>query len=473
MKHLKFGTDGWRAIIAKDFTFRNLEIVAQATARWIRDGGVTENGIVLGYDARFMGVEFTRHAATVFAAMGLPVRVSETVVPTPAVSWAAREYDAVGVAITASHNPPEYNGFKIKAPYGGPASPEQVAEVESRYGEFDENLALKSYEEYKKIGMIREIPLRENYLDLLRQSLDLESIRQSGIRIAHDPMYGASRGLIRELLGDQVVEIHGEFNPSFGGTPPEPIEKNLSALAERVRMDGCAVGLANDGDADRIGMYDETGTFVNSHQILSLLAKYLSQEKKMTGTIVKTFSTTNMLDRQAEKYGVPLEVTPIGFKYVAEHILHGDVLVGGEESGGIAVKGHIPERDGVYIGLLITEMMVKAGKKLGELVRELFDEFGHHATWRNDLHTENQKKEAMMRYCQEKRLTEISGRKVVEHLFTDGVKHLLEDGSWLLVRPSGTEPVLRIYSEAESTEEAARLVQEVSALVDSPVILES
>ena len=466
MSEIKFGTDGWRAVIAKDYTFKNLSIVTQATARWIKEESVTENGVVIGYDTRFMGKQFARHVATVFAAMDVPVRIADKIAPTPAVSWGALEYNAVGIVITASHNPPEYNGFKIKAPFGGPATPEQIEKVERRYDHYDPSLETGSYDTYTAQGQIEEFPLTEQYLDVIREKIDLEAIRNSGIRIAHDPMFGSGRGLVGELLGEQVSEIHGDYNPSFNGTPPEPIEKNLSELSAFVKEKGCAVGLANDGDADRIGMIDETGRFVNSHQMLSLLVKYLNREKGMNGTIVKTFSTTNMLDKQAEAYNLPIQTTPIGFKYIAEKFVDGDILVGGEESGGLAVKGHMPERDGIYIGLLITEMVVKAGKKLSELVQDLFDEFGVHATYRNDLHTEESKKLAMMEYCKKKKLARIDGKSVDTWEFTDGVKHLLEDGSWLLVRPSGTEPVLRIYSEAGSPEAARSIVEEATALVD-------
>jgi phosphomannomutase len=281
-------------------------------------------------------------------------------------------------------------------------------------------------------------------------------------------MYGAGKGLVKALLGDdQVVELHADFNPGFHGQAPEPIEKNLGELSQLIRDEGCDVGLANDGDADRIGMYDENGDFVDSHRILSLLSKYLSQDKGMTGSIVKTFSTTNMLNKQAEKYGLPIKTTPIGFKYVAEKIIDGDVLVGGEESGGLAVKGHIPERDGIFIGLTIVEMMVRSGKKLSELVQELFDEFGPHAFYRNDMHTSDQRKKKMMALCEDKQLTELAGQKVKDWEFIDGVKHIMEDGSWLLVRPSGTEPVLRIYSESTSPDTAKALVDAATAKVNS------
>lgn len=465
---IKFGTDGWRAVIARDFTFDNLNLVTQATARWIREEKVTKEGVVIGHDGRFLGREFSEYVASIFAAMDIPVRMADSIAPTPAVSWAAMTHNAVGIVITASHNPPEYNGFKIKAPFGGPATPAQIEAVERRIPSSDPTFRPKSYRDYLHTGQIREIPLTETFLGVIRKAIDLEAIWKSGITIAHDAMFGASAGLIKALLPDQVVELHGGFNPSFLGQAPEPIEKNLGELSRLIIQKKCAVGLANDGDADRIGMYDEHGVFVNSHLILSLLVKYLSQEKGLTGTIVKTFSTTTMLDKQAAKYGLPILTTPIGFKYVAEKIVEGDVIVGGEESGGLAVKGHIPERDGIYIGLLITEMMVKSGKTLSQLVQDLYDEFGYHATYREDIHTSEEKKNAMMEACKGKRIHTIAGKKVVDWGFTDGVKHHMEDGSWLLVRPSGTEPVLRIYSEAGSDQEAVDLVKDAVSMVESP-----
>jgi phosphomannomutase len=473
MKPIKFGTDGWRAVIAEQYTFDNLNLVSQAAARWILEDKIGSGGVVIGYDARFLSREFAEHAAVVFAAMEIPVRMSSRIIPTPAISWAAREFDAVGIVITASHNPPEYNGFKIKAPFGGSAKPDQIKAVEKQLSAVNGLISTKSYHDYLKAGLIREMNLVENYLETIRQKIDIEAIRNSGIRVAHDPMYGSGSGLVKELLGNSVEEINNIRDPLFGGTAPEPIESKLNRLSNVVVETGCAIGLANDGDADRIGMIDERGAFVSSHQILSLLVEYLHGHKKMDGTIVKTFSTTDMLNRQAEKYGLPVEVTPIGFKYVGEKIINGNVLVGGEESGGIAVKGHLPERDGIYIGLLIAEMMVITGKKLSELVQDLFDEYGTHHYYRNDILTEDHKKTAMTAFCQDKHLKRIAGKQVVDWDFTDGIKHLMEDGSWLLVRQSGTEPVLRIYSEAPRLEMARKLVEDATSWLDNPEILNS
>lgn len=474
MSSIKFGTDGWRAIIAYDYNFENLNVVTQATARWIKEKNITNNGVVIGYDGRFMGKEFSQYVASVFAAKDIPVRLANRMAPTPAISWAAQHYDAVGIVITASHNPPKYNGFKIKAPFGGPAPPHQISEVEDRLDQFDGSLEVDDYGDYLNSNSVEELDITGEYLDVIRERLDLDAIRKSNSKIAHDPMYGSAQGLVKDLLGDdvEVIEVRTDVNPGFHGISPEPIEKNLQELTRTIVDNNCTIGIANDGDGDRIGMFDENGKFVDSHQMLSLLAKFLKEVRGESGMIVKTFSATNMLDKIAENYGFPIEVLPIGFKHVAEKFVSEDVLVGGEESGGLGVKGHIPERDGIFIGLLITEMTVKSGKNLSELVQELYDEYGMHATYRNDMHTSDKKKHAMMKYCKEKKMTELAGKKVSEWAFIDGVKHIFEDGSWLLVRPSGTEPLLRIYSEASSEMDAVKLVDEASKLVDSPKIME-
>ncbi len=471
MSGIKFGTDGWRAVIADQFTFENVTIVSQAVVRWIEASNVSRNGVVIGYDARFLSEKFARQAACVFAELGIPVRFSTEIVPTPAISSAAKKYNAVGIVITASHNPPEYNGYKIKAPYGGSASQPQIREIEKELPAITGPIETRSFEAYQKLGLIRIADLKSEYLETLRKGIDIGRLKESGLKIAHDPMHGAGSGVLKELLGeDVVVEINGERNPLFGGQAPEPVESKMQLLSQTVVSKSCDLGIANDGDADRIAMVDDKGEFVSSHKILSLLLEYLHKKKGYSGTVVKTFSTTSMLEEQVKQHGLELEVTPIGFKYIAEKIIEGDVLVGGEESGGIAVKGHIPERDGLYIGLLIAEMLVNSGKKLSSMVQELFDEYGMHSYYRSDLHTLEEKKMAMMEYCRNGKLTDVAGVKVKRREFLDGVKHFLENGSWVMVRPSGTEPVLRIYAEAPTEEEAKNLVDYTAAMVDQPEI---
>jgi phosphomannomutase len=462
MAKIKFGTDGWRAVIAQDYTFANLDIVAGATAQWLLRTYGEHPKVALGHDTRFLGRQFAEYTARVFASRGISTVFAGTFATTPAVSWATKEFGCdAGIVITASHNPPEYNGFKIKANFGGPASPEMIAAVEAEMDRLETApVSLPSFNTCREKGMVDLTDLEADYESMLRTRLDIKAIIESGILVAHDAMFGAGHGVVARLLGpERVVELRSDWNPGFHGQAPEPIEKNLKALAETVVQTGCAVGLANDGDADRIGMFDERGVFVDSHQMLALLVKYLHKERGLSGSVVKTFSTTHMLDKMGAAYGLNVETTPIGFKYIGSKIVEGDVLVGGEESGGMAVKGHIPERDGIYIGLLIVEMMVKRQKKLSELVQELYDEFGLHVARRVDVHTTEEKKQAVLSRLNNGGLANVAGKKVDTVETMDGYKHLTPEG-WLLVRPSGTEPVLRVYSEASSVELADAFIDD-------------
>jgi phosphomannomutase len=467
MDAIKFGTDGWRAVIADEYTFANLERVARATGQWLRRHHGDDASVVVGCDTRFQGSAFAAFTARVLASMGVRVRLAKTFATTPAVSWATVDGGhRAGIVITASHNPPEYNGFKIKAHFGGPATPVMIAEVEEELGRLEDGPALRPMEELEREGLVEWFDLRKAYVALLKKRIDVEAIKEAQIRIGYDAMYGAGQGIVTELLGvARVVELHHDLNPGMHGQAPEPIERNLAELAETVPEQNLACGLATDGDADRIGLVDEEGNFVDSHKILALLVKYLHEEKGLRGSIVKTFSTTDMLDRMGEAYGLPVETTPIGFKYIGPKMIEADVLVGGEESGGMAVKGHIPERDGLYIGLTVVEMMVKRERTLSGLVRELMDEFGPHYQSRNDLHTTEDKKRTFLRRLEKGGPDVIGGQEVRGVETLDGYKYRV-GGGWLMFRPSGTEPVLRIYSEAHSQEEADALVQAGAALVN-------
>lgn len=451
---IKFGTDGWRAIIADTFTLENVAKVSQATGQYLLKNFGTNPKVVIGHDCRFGGRMFTEKAAQVFASMGIHVVMGQTFCSTPAVSLGVKKrgFD-LGIVITASHNPPEYNGYKLKANFGGPATPAQIDAVETELTQL-EALDLQSLANLRTAGLIQEADLTDEYLAHIRSCLDIEAISKSGTKIAYDAMFGAGRGTVSALVGD-IVALHDGDNPGFLGQAPEPIEKNLHELSKTIVREKCHIGLATDGDADRIGLYDENGDFVDSHKILCLLVKYLHEERGLKGDIVKTFSTTTMLDKMGEKYGLKVHTTKIGFKYIGEIIVNGDVLVGGEESGGMAVKGHIPERDGVYIGLLVTEMMVKRGKSLSALVQELSDEFGAHCHARTDLHTE--KKDEALNALASGKLAEVLGKSVSSTADLDGHKVFTEDG-WLMFRGSGTEPLLRIYAESDSMETAEALV---------------
>ncbi|HEX7071088.1 MAG TPA: phosphoglucomutase/phosphomannomutase family protein [Rhodothermales bacterium] len=462
MAPIKFGTDGWRAVIADQYTFDNLSRVTVATARWLRDTYGDSPLIVLGHDTRFMGPAFTAHVARIFAHEGVRVIFSDGHTTTPAISWSTRAYSCnAGIVITASHNPPEYNGFKIKADFGGPASPEVIAAVEALIPDsYSPDGEVSSFDAQVTSGRIEKRDVTGAYVEELRRLLDFDAIRSSGIRIAHDAMYGAGQGLVSRLVGkESVVELRSEQNPGFGGRAPEPIERNLTELSRVVVEQKCGVGLANDGDADRIGMFDEKGVFVDSHQMLALLVKYLHKERGLSGDVVKTFSTTHLLDKMGQAYGLRVHTTPIGFKYIGSKIVEGDVLVGGEESGGMAVKGHIPERDGIYIGLLVVEMMVKRGRPLSALVQELYDEFGPHVARRSDVHTTEEKKQGVLRRLADGGLSTVGGQPVRDLQTLDGYKHVTDRG-WLLVRPSGTEPVLRVYAEAETAGAADAMIQD-------------
>jgi len=461
---IEFGTDGWRAVIADDYTFVNLERVAQATADWLHDDYGDTPSVVLGHDTRFLGPQFAERTARVLADAGVEVTLANSIVSTPAISWATQAAGAdAGVVITASHNPPEYSGYKLKAHFGGPAPPAMIEKVEQAVPDGARPGTLPPLNDLATAGSVQTDDVRTGYLNALRHALDIEAITASGLTVAHDAMFGAGQGLVQALLGDdQVIPLRHDQNPGFHGVAPEPIADRLGGLSDTVATGDAAVGLANDGDADRIGMVDENGDYVSSHRILALLVKYLYEERGLTGSIVKTFSTTHMLDKMGERYDLPVETTPIGFKHIAQKMADGNVLVGGEESGGIAASGHIPERDGIYIGLLIVEMMVERGLSLSALVDELLEEFGPHYNYRDDIHIrEDQKADVLDRLDTQGGLDAVNGHAVDRVETLDGFKHVTANG-WLLIRPSGTEPVLRVYSEAESPEAAEALVKDAS-----------
>lgn len=462
---IKFGTDGWRAVIGDDFTFQNLERVALATARFYKNHKKIKNGIVIGYDARFMGREFAEKSAEVMANAGIKVRLADSIVTTPMISLLTKlENSAAGIVITASHNPPKWNGFKIKGDFGGPAHPETITKVEK---ELAKVLALKkiapgkhSFKQLVEKGRIVSLSMKQRYLDDIAGKINLDLIRSSGVRILYDSMYGAGQGVLESIIPG-VVDLHPAYNPSFGGTNPEPLAHNLGELMRRVKAEGFHIGIATDGDADRVGAVDEQGNFVDSHRIFSLLLKYLVEQKHMSGEVVKSFSVSQMVDKQCEKYGLTMHETAIGFKHICRLMTERDVLIGGEESGGLGVKGHLPERDGIFLGLLLCEMMAVRQKTLSALVQELMDEFGQHEFHRIDMHlTEKEKTSIMKKY--QRGVREIGGFAVTGRKDTDGYKFFV-DGGWVLVRASGTEPLIRFYAEADSRDKVNALLAAATA----------
>ena len=457
MNKIKFGTDGWRAIIAEEFTVENVKHVAYATALWLRKH-YQEPSAVVGNDCRFAGKLFADTTACVLASQGIKVyRSDNTFISTPMVSLGTVKLQAdAGIIITASHNPAEYNGYKIKASYGGPATPAMIDEVEALIPD-SLNLQLKSVEEYSKEGLISFVDLESMYCDEIEANFDMEAIRNSGMNWAYDAMYGAGQNVMRRILPN-ITFLHCEHNPGFDGQAPEPIHRNLTEFSEVIKLSEgeIASGLATDGDADRIGLYDENGNFVDSHHILLLLIHYLSKVKNLQGEVYTTFSCTNKIQKLCDTYGINNTITKIGFKYICDLMVNSGkpFLTGGEESGGIAIAGHIPERDGIWMGLTIWECMAKTGKSLTELIEEIYNLVGTFAFERYDLHLTEELKQAIIQKCENRAFTQFDSYKVIKTEDIDGFKFHFDENSWVMIRPSGTEPVLRVYSEAPTSADA-------------------
>lgn len=458
---IRFGTDGWRAVISETFTFHNLRLLAQAIADMIKEdqtnGGDTPH-VVVGFDTRFLSDRYAAEVARVMAGNGIKTLLTDSDAPTPAVSYAIKASGAAGgIMITASHNAPRYNGVKLKAAYGGAATSDQGRRVESHLRNNEARARgpnLIDMEFGVSQGLIERFNPARDYYDHLRGLVDLDVIAGSNIQPIHDAMYGSGRRYIKGLLGGVgclVHEIRAEMNPGFGGIHPEPLGKYLAALNAAIQSGAGTVGLATDGDADRIGALDGRGRFIDPHRIFALVLKYLVEERKLSGTVVRTVSTTRMIDRLCKRYGLELVETPVGFNHIADLMMSGDVLIGGEESGGISIKGHIPEGDGVLMGVLLLEVIAKAGKPLEELVDELEADVGPAVYARTDMRLKRpvDKKEMVARLANDAP-KQIAGLSVAEVSTTDGVKYIMEDESWLLIRPSGTEPVLRVYAEGRS-----------------------
>lgn len=456
MTTIKFGTDGWRAIIAQEYTVDNVERISEGTARWMLKKKMTK--AVIGYDTRFGGKMFAEVVTRVFGNFGIKVFLSPDFVSTPMVSLGTVKTGSdLGIVVTASHNPPSYNGYKIKSSYGGPAVPSDIEEVESMIPDTALN-NLPDLAELREKGLLDYLDLENMYLEHVKANFDLDKIKSSGLKLAYDGMYGAGQNVVK-LLFPEALLLHCDNNPSFKGQAPEPIEKNLKEISSIIKNGDYNLGLANDGDADRIGLFDEDGKFVDSHHILLLLLYYLYEYKKQTGKVVITFSVTDKMKKLAEYYGLECEVTKIGFKYIAEIMINEDVLVGGEESGGLAVKGHIPERDGVWIGLMIMEFMAVAGKSIKELIKDIYDKIGSFSFERDDHHITNEAKNKAMDLCKVG-LTAVGSRPVIRTETIDGYKFYVTEDEWIMVRASGTEPVLRVYAQTPSFAQSRTLLDD-------------
>ncbi|MGB1216346.1 MAG: phosphoglucomutase/phosphomannomutase family protein [Saprospiraceae bacterium] len=462
MTKIKFGTDGWRAIIAREYTEDNVKRVAEGTALWMKSKGYTK--VVIGHDCRFAGEMFAHATTRVMGLHGIKVHLAKGFVSTPMVSLGVVKTKAdLGVVITASHNPPSYNGFKLKSNFGGPSVPKDIKAVEDMIPDIPTSEELPTLDAMFEDGLLNYIDLEEMYIDHVKANFDLDAIRNSHVNLCYDAMYGAGMNVIKRLFPEATL-LHCDHDPSFKGQAPEPIHRNLTELSETIANDSnLNLGLSNDGDADRIGMHDEDGNFVDSHHLLLLLLLYMKKYKGETGKVVVTFSVTDKMKKLAEHFGLEVIVTKIGFKYIAEIMIDTDVVVGGEESGGLAVKGHIPERDGIWMGLLIMEFMAKTGKSIKELIQEIYDLVGPFAYDRDDLHIDNDKKWAIMDKCKANGYTQIGENKIEKIETTDGYKFYLSDSEWVMIRPSGTEPVLRVYAQAPSMERVREILADTHA----------
>jgi phosphomannomutase len=469
---IKFGTDGWRGVIAEDYTFENVRRVAGAIAAYILKNEDPGRGVVIGYDTRFGSRGFAQASAEVIAHAGISVKLASDYTPTPALSYAVKNLGAAGgVMITSSHNPWNWNGVKFKATYGGSATPAIIAQIEAevRAGAMPKGTPAR----------IEDADFKPAYVSAITRFADLNKISKAGFKFAIDCMYGAGRNVLSDIFkqrGIQHIQIRSEVNPLFPGINPEPIEPHVRMLEETVLKEKCHAGFVTDGDADRIGAAAEDGSFVDSHKIYSVLLQWLLTRKDWPGDVVRAFNTTRMLDRIAAKHGRKLIECGIGFKYICDLMMERLILVGGEESGGIGIQRHLPERDGLLNSLLLANVMADEGKSLGQLVAALQEEYGPHYYARRDLRVPNDMKEAAIARAADSSTTALGRYKILRKETLDGIKFFLDAPiqdkgaeAWLLLRSSGTEPLMRIYTEASSPELVQELLEEAVAFVHSGV----
>jgi alpha-D-glucose phosphate-specific phosphoglucomutase len=461
---VRFGTDGWRAVVADDFTYANVRAVAQGVATYL---GAETRPVVVGHDSRYCAELFAREVARVLVANGQRVVLLDRVTPTPAVSWAiTQEHAAGGIVVTASHNSAEFNGIKYKPDFGGSAPPEVVAEIERHTAEaLESGVTEMTYEEAVATGRLQIVDPLPSFFEQLGRMVDLPALRGHGLRVLHEAMYGAGAGLIARALdggSTTVEELHGERNPGFGGMHPEPIDRYMPEAMARMASGDFDLGIANDGDADRVGIIDEQGTYINQLQVMSLFAMYLLEKRGMRGDIVRSITTSGMLDLLGKRFGVTVHELPVGFKYIGTKMMETNAILGGEESGGYAFRGHIPERDGILSGLMMASMIVDYGMPLSGILKHLEDLVGPHTYDRHDIRFPrdgyDERKVQIYARMQRHEPTELAGSKVVRTRTDDGYKFYMDDGSWVLMRMSGTEPLMRIYAEATTHERVEELI---------------
>ncbi|MBU4194161.1 MAG: phosphoglucomutase/phosphomannomutase family protein [Actinobacteria bacterium] len=471
---IKFGTDGWRGVIADDFTFDRLWLVACAISRYVARTATGAASMLVGYDTRFNSVGFAELCAVAASEHGIHVKMSESFVSTPSISYATVDLEADGaIMITASHNPARYDGIKFKAAYGGSATSAITAQIEEELRRVEDDPPPRPdflFEDVLEEGNVELFDPTPRYLDKVVSMVDSDVFPAEGVNVVFDPMYGAGQGLLPlalRRLGMGCREIHGVHNPLFPGLQPEPIGDNLNGLREVVLGGDYHVGIAVDGDADRVTAIDATGRFISSHMVFALLLKHLVEVRGWSGNVVKTVSTSTMIDRLCSRYGLELSVVPVGFKYICDLMLENDILIGGEESGGTGIKNYIPERDGILVGLLLVEIIATNHKTLGQLIDELMDELGRRFVYlRRDMELTQAHKEALLENLGGLKPGEIGGQKVSDVETIDGLKFHRADGSWLMLRVSGTEAVVRVYAEATSQQEVEDLVDEGERLIN-------
>jgi len=469
---IKFGTDGWRGIIAEDFTFDNVRICAQAVAEYLKQNGLNKQSLVIGYDTRFASEDFAAAAAEVIAGNSMKVHLCLKPAPTPVVSFAVPATKSAGaIVITASHNPGSWNGFKYKSQVGASAPGEITSQIEGNIASLTRlggDVKRLNLDKALKKGAVDYLDPSPAYFDHISQFVDMEELRRQKSNIIVDPMYGAGIGYFKRALENgnlKITEINAERNPSFPQIQPEPIAKNLTKLSRLVVEQKADVGLATDGDADRIGIMDERGQFLTQHQVFALLCLYLLEVRGERGAMVKTLTSTMMLSRLGKLFDVAVYETPVGFKYVAPLMMEKNAIIGGEESGGYGFRGHVPERDAILAGLYFLDFMVKTGKTPSQLLNYLYSKVGPHYYDRRDFHISAAKRQTILNRLSSSSPDTIAGAKVTKVDTTEGFRFFLGDESWLLIRFSGTEPLVRIYSEAESLERAEALLDEGKKMI--------
>lgn len=465
IEKIRFGTSGWRGVIADDFTMGRVRAVTQAIADHLAAQGLKDKGVIVGYDTRFLSERFAAEAVKVLAANSIHSFLSNRDVPTPVISFEIiRRKAAGGINFTASHNPPYYNGLKFSPAWGGPALPETTKDIEARANALvDKNtIPALTLEEARAKGLFEETDLGKAYLDDLRKKVEFETIRKAKLKVAVDLLYGTGRGYLDSALreaGCAVTVVHGHRDPLFGGRSPEPSEENLAELAGTMKKGRFDIGLAVDGDADRFGLLDSDGTYINPNLVLALILDYLCRTRGWRGGAARSIATSHLVDAVAKKHGIDVYETGVGFKYIGDLLVQGKIIFGGEESAGLTIKDHVPEKDGIIACMLAAEMAAREKRSLKELLKRLFKEVGTILNQRVNIHlTESNRAEVQERLGQP--LTELDGMRVKGKKTTaDGTKYMLEDDSWVLMRASGTEPVVRLYVEAGSEEKVRTLAE--------------